>query len=164
MNSMTEKIWDYIDGTCTAEEREQISRLIVHDEEHKRIYNELLQLHSGFSELELDEPPMAFTYNVMEQIRSGQASIPLKTVVNKYLIRGIVTFFIGSILVLLIVVLSSIGHPSGQSVFQLPREINMGYPAKYFTGAWLNAFLLFDVVLGLFLFDAYLRKHRHAKQ
>lgn len=159
MNSLTEKIWDYIDGNCSAEERRRIDHLIQHDEEYKRTYNELMQLHNEFGAIELDEPPMAFTNKVMEQIRAQQASVPLKTGVNKYIIWGVASLFIGTILVLLLVVCSHIGqstiHPSSQI-----SRFSLGHPEKYFTGAWLNGFLLFDVVLGMFLFDAYLRRHR----
>lgn len=159
MNSIEEKLWNYIDGACTSDEQKQISHLIAHDEEYQRIYKELMQFHNEFDTLELDEPPMAFTYKVMEQIRAQEASVPLKTAVNKYVIGSIATFFVGTIVVLLLVAFDYVGQPTGQPVFQLPQIVTASHPEKYFTTAWLNGFLLFDIVLGLFLFDAYLRKH-----
>lgn len=158
MNNITEKLWDYIDGNCTAEEHAQISRLIEHDEEYQRIYTGLLQLHNEFNAIELDEPPMAFTHHVMEQIRTQQASVPLKAAVNKYLIWGIAALFIGSIVLLFVFMLSGINWSAGQNTLQLPEIWKLSNPGKYFTGAWLNGFLLFDVVLGLFLLDTYLHK------
>lgn len=162
MNSIEEKLWNYIDGACSAEERGQVSHLIQYDEEYKRTYNELLQVHNEINALELDEPPMAFTSKVMEQIRAQHANVPLKASVNKHIIWGIMIFLIGSILTLFVFALSHVGQSTGQSVLQLSREINIIHPEKYFTGTWLNGFLLFDMVLGLFLVDAYLRRHRQS--
>jgi hypothetical protein len=49
MNSIEEKLWNYIDGTCSPQEHEHISQLILHDEEYKQQYAELMQLHNEFS-------------------------------------------------------------------------------------------------------------------
>jgi anti-sigma factor RsiW len=73
MSSIEEKLWNYIDGTCTPDEQEAIARLIAQDEIYRRKYNELLKLNAEFAAIELDEPPMAFTYNVMEAIRTENA-------------------------------------------------------------------------------------------
>jgi hypothetical protein len=161
MNSIEEKLWNYIDGTCSPQEHEHISQLILHDEEYKQQYAELMQLHNEFSNLELDEPPMAFTYNVMEQIRTQEASVPLKAAINKRIIYAIAGFFVLSILALLVFTLRDINWSSGsssQTTFKMPVQINAPQVKSIFSGRWMQGFLFFDVVLGLFLFDAYLRK------
>mgnify|MGYP001551460018 FL=1 len=83
MNTMEEKLWNYIDGSCTADEKKAIDILIAQDEAYRRNYDELLALNQEFSKMELDEPSMAFTYNVMEGIRAEHARQPLKASIDK---------------------------------------------------------------------------------
>ncbi|QKJ31401.1 zf-HC2 domain-containing protein [Mucilaginibacter mali] len=164
MNSIEEKLWAYIDGTCTAAEREQISALIEHDAEYRQQYEELLQLHTGFGSLELDEPPMAFTYNVMEQIRTQEASVPLKAAINKRIIYAIAAFFVLTITVLLIFALRDINWSSGSSSVQLQDKLKLPQVNNVFTSKWMQGFLFFDLVLGMFLLDSYLRKRDTTKR
>ena len=97
MNNIEEKLWSYIDGTCPADEQSAISRMIASDESVRLKYNELLALDKEFAAMELDEPSMAFTYNVIEAIRTEEAMVPLKTRVNKRIIMGIMLFFVISL-------------------------------------------------------------------
>ena len=163
MNSIDEQLWDYIDGRCTAEAHERISRLILHDEQYRRQYDELMQLHADFSGIELDEPPMAFTYHVMEGIRAQEAAVPLKAGINKYIIRGIAAFFILTIGVLLFMALSQVNWHAGAATVKLPVEVNITQVRHYFNGPVLKTFLFFDLILGMFLLDAYLRKQAYNK-
>src|SRR5476651_925461 len=101
MNSIEEQLWNYIDGTCTAAEQEEVARLIEQDSAYRSQYESLLLLNSEFDKIELDEPPMAFAYNVMEQIRTQEALVPLKSGINKNIITGIIGFFVLSISILL---------------------------------------------------------------
>jgi hypothetical protein len=159
MNTIEEKLWNYIDGTCTAEEREAISILIERDEVYRHKYEELLLLNAEFSNMEMDEPSMAFAYNVMETIRTENAMKPLKATVDQRIIKGIGLFFILTISALLIFTLSQIKWTSGGSV--LPTvDINFKMPniKEYFNSTAVYAFLFVDLILGLFLLDNYLRK------
>src|ERR1700733_12773064 len=104
MNNIDEKLWEYIDGKCTADEQKTISSLIAGDESFRLKNEELLALNNYFSAMELDEPPMAFTYNVIEAIRTEQAQQPLKAAINKRIIRGISIFFIATLAILLILI------------------------------------------------------------
>jgi len=160
MNSIEEKLWNYIDGTYTAAERDEISRLIESDSAYREQYRELVLLNSEFEKMELDEPPMAFTYNVMEQIRTQEALVPLKSGINKNIIRGIGGFFVLTICLLLIIALRDVKWSTGQSNFQMPAQMSSSNIKGIFTGTWMNAFLLFDVILGLFLLDTFLRKKK----
>src|ERR1700712_5129123 len=102
MNNLEERLWNYIDGTCSAEEQRAIDILIAQDESVRSKYEELLALNSEFSKMEVDEPSMAFTYNVMEGIRAEIAQKPLKAGINKRIIRGISIFFVVSIVLMVI--------------------------------------------------------------
>ena len=164
MNSIEEKLWDYIDGTCTPEEHAQISQLIAQDVAYKRQYEELLQLNSEFATLELDEPPMAFTYNVMEQIRTQEATVPLKAAINKKIIWGIAAFFVLTILTILVYTLTGMKWNTTATTVKIPVQLNAAIPSDLFTGPWMKGFLFFDVVLGLFLLDSFLRKRNAGKQ
>ena len=163
MNSIEERLWNYIDGACLPEEQQAISLLIEQDALYRSKYLELLQLNQEFATMELEEPPMAFTYNVMETIRAEYAQKPLKANINLGIIRGISAFFVFIILALIIVVLANIQWSTVNSGF---HTTNFQLPdfTKYFTGPVIKGFLFFDVVLGLFLFDAYLRKKSFSKQ
>ncbi|MDB5155580.1 MAG: hypothetical protein JWR50_287, partial [Mucilaginibacter sp.] len=89
MNSIEERLWDYIDGNCSAAEREAIDLLLVNNEGYRQKYLELLAFNREIAAMELDEPSMAFTYNVIEQIRTDYAKQPLKAKINKNIIRVI---------------------------------------------------------------------------
>jgi len=102
MNTIEERLWNYIDGTCSEVDRKAVDILIAQDEVYRRKYQELLALNQAFSKMELDEPSMAFTYNVMEAIRAEHAQQPLKAGINKRIIKSISGFFIVSIALLLI--------------------------------------------------------------
>ena len=68
-SSIEERLWDYIDGLTPAEEKSAIEQLIDSNIEWRNKYHELLDVHQLMSKsLELDEPSMRFTQNVMEDI------------------------------------------------------------------------------------------------
>jgi len=165
MNEIEEKLWNYIDGNGTPEERRAMDMLIATDEVYKRQYNELLQLNAEFAGMELDEPSMAFTYKVMETIRTENAMKPLKATINPRIIWGIAAFFIISISALLIFVLSGVnwsaGHGNG-AAFNV--DLQVPHVENYMNGTVLKVFVLFDIVLALFLADGYLRKKLNSKQ
>jgi len=166
MNTIEEKLWNYIDGTCSDEDRKAIDILIAQDEVYRRKYEELLALNQEFSKIELDEPPMAFTYNVMEAIRAEHAQQPLKAGINKRIIKVISGFFIVSIALLLVLAISNVhvGNSSVNISVHLPDSVRLPDIKNYLSKPVLEGFLFFDIVLGLFLFDALLRRKGVSKQ
>jgi len=166
MNTIEEKLWNYIDGTCSDEDRKAIDILIAQDEVYRRKYEELLALNQDFSKMELDEPPMAFTYNVMEAIRAEHAKQPLKAGINKRIIKVISGFFIVSIALMLILAISNVhlGNSSANISVHLPDSLRLPDIKNYLSKPVLEGFLFFDIVLGLFLFDAWLRRKSVSKQ
>jgi hypothetical protein len=156
-------LWNYIDGNCSESEQKVIRQLIDSDVSVRTKYVELLALNSEFAAIELDEPSMAFTYNVMEVIRMEQAQVPLKTTINKKIIIGIAIFFGATILTLLVFTFLNINwneiktSPALSTTFKLPNF------KSYVSKPLIEGFLFFDVVLALFLLDSYLRKRNFAK-
>jgi hypothetical protein len=175
MNSIEEKLWNYIDGNCTPAEQQAIAMLIEQDEAYRQTYNELLSLNADFAAIELDEPPMAFTYNVMEQIRAEQTQKtfkPLKASVDKRIIRGIAWFFILSIGILVIFALSQAEWKTNTMGLKLPQLklptvglSSLGLPSlgKWVSAPLVQGFLFFDLILVLYLFDYWLRHKKTAK-
>jgi len=166
MNTIEEKLWNYIDGTCSDEDWKAIDILIAQDEVYRRKYQELLALNQEFSKMELDEPPMAFTYNVMEAIRAEHAQQPLKAGINKRIIKVISGFFIVSIALMLILAISNVhpGNASDNISVHLPDSLRLPDIKSNVSKPLLEGFLFFDIVLGLFLFDAWLRRKSVSKQ
>lgn len=160
MKSIEEKLWDYIDGTCTTDEQKAISLLIETDKAYKDKYHQLLQLNNEFTNMELDEPSMPFAYNVMEAIRTEQAQKPLKATINSYIIKGIAAFFILVIAGLLIASLSTMDWSVGTETVNSLKMPNLD---SLLNNEVLTIFLFLDTVLGLFFLDTYLRKRRFLK-
>lgn len=160
MKSIEEKLWDYIDGTCTSDEQKAISLLIETDKAYKDKYHDMLQWNNEFANMELDEPSMPFAYNVMEAIRVEQAQKPLKTSINTYIIKGIAAFFVLVIAGLLIASLSTMDWAVGTETANIFR---MPYLGSLLNSRVLNIFLFLDTVIGLLFLDTYLRKRRFLK-
>ncbi|WP_295721105.1 hypothetical protein [Mucilaginibacter sp.] len=165
MNTIEEKLWNYIDGTCTPAEQDAIARLIEQDEVYSQKYQELLLLNQEFASMELDEPSMAFTYNVMETIRTENARQPLKAAIDKRIIIGVGAFFVFTILALLIFTIANthFSFPAGNVKVNLPAGIKLPSAGSIFSSQVFKWFLVFDVVLALFLTDSYLRRKNTAK-
>src|SRR5687768_1406159 len=89
-----EKLWEYIDGLSTDEERAAIQRLLHSDDEWKRKHNELLELNRMLNSTELEQPSMRFAQNVMEEIVKQHIAPATRTYINKKLIYGIGGFLI----------------------------------------------------------------------
>ena len=165
MNYIEEQLWNYLDGTCTPQERDAIAHLIATDKTYQQKYEEILSFNQELENIELDAPPMAFTYNVMEAIRTEEASKPLKAAIDNRIIKGIAAFFIVSIVVLLGIALANVNWASmSAEKVQIPTSVHLPAIKNYFSGPALKGFLFFDVVLALFLFDGYLRKRNTTQQ
>jgi magnesium-transporting ATPase (P-type) len=165
MNIIEEKLWNYIDGTCTPAEQDAIELLIEQDEAYRIKYQELLLLNQQFAAIELDEPSMGFTYKVMETIRTENARQPLKAAINKHVIMGIGAFFVLTILALMVFTFANI-HVSFDTTavkVDLPASVKLPSAGNIFSNPVFKWFMVFDVVLALFLTDSYLRRKKTVK-
>jgi hypothetical protein len=161
MNNIEEQLWNYIDGICTPEEQKALSILIEKDERYQMKYRELSALNKDFMQAELDEPSMAFTYNVMESIRAGHAQQPLKAAVNNKIIWGIALFFGSTILILLIFALANINWSAAQLDTGIKPDFKLPNLATGISKPLIDGFLLVDTILGLYLLDSYLQKKKN---
>jgi hypothetical protein len=161
--NMEERLWDYIDGLASAEEKSFIEQLIETNSEWKVKYAELLDTHQLMKHhLELDAPSMRFTQNVMEEIARLQISPATKNYINSKIIWGIGIFFITLLIGMIGYGLSQINWSSGGDT-NLPIDITKVNWDKMFNNTYTNAFIMINTVLGLMLLDMYLGKKKQER-
>lgn len=158
MNTIEQQLWDYIDGNLDEFSKKAIEEKIESDVRIKAQYEELLKLNSAFSGLDLDEPSMSFTRNVMESIALAPAPVAMKTKVDKKIIYAIGGFFIVSLLFLFGYALYSSNLSMPKLDFNSIFNFNLD---RYITPTVLYSFLFFDLVIGLVFLDQFLRKRIH---
>jgi len=159
--TIEERLWEYIDGMATPEERTVIDQLIEADAEWRAKYGELLETHQMMQASELEEPSMRFTKNVMEEIALLQIAPAAKTYMNKKIIWGIAIFFITMIVGFLIYGIGQVQWSSGSSSSSpIPIDLSNIDFSKMFNNTYINIFMMMNMILGLFLFDRYLANKR----
>src|SRR6476646_2113647 len=141
MPDIEQRLWNYIDNTCDAEERRMIEEFLQNDDSWKKKYQELLYVNKLMHEsIELEEPSMRFAKNVMEEIAQSHIAPATKTYINKRIINGIAAFFIIVIGCLLIYGFSQINLSvtgNNSSRFDLYKlDIS-----KYFNKKFMNIFI-----------------------
>ena len=113
--------------------------------------------------MELEQPSMRFSMNVMDQLQGLQPAPATKQYINKTIIRSIAVFFILSIVGFLIYSFTLIDWSSPVSTgegYQLP-SISFDYKL-FLNSTWLNVLLMLNVVMGLLYLDNYLRRKKEA--
>ncbi|MEI9945021.1 MAG: hypothetical protein WDN26_12490 [Chitinophagaceae bacterium] len=156
---LEERLWEYIDGVSSKEEKSVIEKLLVSNSEWKSKYHELLEVHQLMKSSELEEPSMRFTKNVMDEIARLQIAPAAKTYINKNIIRGLAAFFITMIVGFLIYGLAQVDWTTGTDS-KLPVDLSKVDYSKIFSNTYMNAFMMINVILGLFLFDRVLANKR----
>ena len=160
---MEGRLWDYIDGTSPREEREKIRLLLGTDAAWQKKHAELTGFSDLLSSQELDAPSMRFTKNVMEQIALLQVSPASRQYINKNVIRGLTAFFLVLITGFLIYGLAQIhwtDTPTDSMVPKLHLDASRVDWSKGLNNNYVNAFLLINVVLGLFVLDRFLQQNK----
>ncbi|NRB52233.1 MAG: hypothetical protein HRU41_31455 [Saprospiraceae bacterium] len=69
-------IWRFIDGDCDEAETKALLQRIEDDPEFKQAVEERRQLDEAFGSLELEQPSMRFTTNVMEHLPMLYQQLP----------------------------------------------------------------------------------------
>ncbi|MBK9568996.1 MAG: hypothetical protein IPO53_03115 [Chitinophagaceae bacterium] len=157
--TIEERLWNFIDGTAIPSEIPVIEQLLQSDEAWKKKYKELLQVNKLLKSSELDAPSLRFTKNVMEEISRLHIAPATKSYINNKIIWGIGFFFIASLVGFLIYGFGQMGLSVGEET-SLSRNLNKVDFSKFFSNTWVNAFLMINVVLGLFLLDNFFTAKR----
>ena len=149
------RLWAYIDGI--SEEASVIGRLIAGNADWKAKYAELLEVHQMVQSIDLEEPSLRFTRNVMEEISRLQIAPATKRYINTKIIWGIAAFFITVIVGFLVYGFSQIdwsaGNSNGSAIGVDLTSVDF---SKMFNNTFVNLFMMLNVILGLMLLDRYL--------
>ncbi|MEO5946676.1 MAG: hypothetical protein ABIP79_07640 [Chitinophagaceae bacterium] len=155
------RLWNFIDGSVTTDEKTVIQKLLETDASWKAKYNELLQVNDLLKSSELEAPSMRFSKNVMEQISKLQIAPATKSYINNKIIWGIGFFFIALMVGFLIYGFGQMEWTSGTES-SISKNINKIGFSKFFNNTLVNVFMMINVILGLFLLDNYLNTKRKA--
>ena len=79
------QLWEYIDGSLLDAERNAVEKLIADNSFWKQRYHELLDLHQSINLIELEQPSLRFTKNVMDEIARYQIAPATK---NLFIVQG----------------------------------------------------------------------------
>ena len=161
-NNIDDRLWEYIDGSNSVEEKSAIEKLIETNKQWKEKYHELLELHQLVQSSTLEEPSLRFTKNVMEEIAKYQIAPAAKTYINNKIIWGIGIFFITLIIGFLIYGFGQVDWTAGDN--NLPIDISKVNYGKFFNNTYVNVFMMINVVLGLMLLDRYLAAKKRKLQ
>lgn len=159
-----ERLWNFIDGTVSTGEKTVIEKLLQTNEEWKAKYNELLQVIKLLQASELEAPSMRFSKNVMEEIAKLHIAPATKSYINKKIIRGIAFFFIAMIVGFLIYGFGQMDWTADNEsiISKNINKVNFNKIdfSKFFSNTWVNAFMMVNLVIGLFLLDNYFSNKR----
>ncbi|MGK2864037.1 MAG: hypothetical protein ACSLE0_19050 [Chitinophagaceae bacterium] len=153
------RLWNYIDGLSSQEEKTVIEHLLETDLDWKAKYSELLDIQQLLQSSELEAPSLRFTKNVMEEIAKLHIAPATKNYINKRVIWGIGFFFITLIVGFLVYAFGQVDW-SAQGDARMPVDFARVDYSKIFSNNLVNVFLMINVILGLFLVDRYLANKR----
>jgi hypothetical protein len=153
------RLWAFIDGI--SEESSIIEKLVADSREWREKYAELLEIHQLMASTELEQPSMRFTKNVMEEIARYQIAPATKEYINKKIVWGIGVFFITMIIGFLGYGIAQIDwSEAGSSASPLGVDFGAVDYSKMFNNSFFNAFMMLNIIMGLFLLDRYLNMKR----
>jgi hypothetical protein len=156
--NMEDRLWEYIDGLSSHEEKSAIEELLESNQQWKEKYHELFDLHQLVQSSALEEPSLRFTKNVMEEIAKYQIAPATKTYINNRIIWGIGAFLVVLVIGFLIYGFGQMDWNTSDS--SLPIDLTKIDYSKFFSNTYVNVFMMINVVLGLVLLDRYLESKK----
>ena len=161
MKPIKERLWEFIDGTCSAEEKISIEKLLQADPAVKQLYEEFLSLSGNLKSMEMDEPSMRFAQNVMDRIAFEPAPKPLVTKIDKRIINIIAGFFIATLSALVIFILTQLNWtaPNQNFSFNIP-QVDL---SKFFGSAFIEGAIVVFAIVSLFMIDRLLQHRRNMR-
>jgi hypothetical protein len=150
-----ERLWNFIDGTASADEKTVIEQLLLQNAAWKEKYAELLQVNELLKSTDLEAPSLRFTKNVMEEISKLHIAPATKSYINQKVIWGLGFFFIAMLVSFVIYAFSQVAFSGGEQS-AISTNLDKVDFSKIFNNNWVNACMMVNVVLGLVLLDHYL--------
>ncbi len=160
MTKQEEQLWNYIDGFCNVTEKAEIEARLATDEVFKQLYVQLLAVNQQLAaHLDVDEPSMSFTRNVMAQLQQEIVPVRLKTKVDGRIVYAIGGFFSITLLGLLVYAFATAEFKIKMPVFNLGADID-----ALINPTFLMVFLFVNATLLLIYLDSFLRKRMKKTQ
>ncbi|MFM6954254.1 MAG: hypothetical protein ACKOWL_04650 [Sphingobacteriaceae bacterium] len=153
MKNIEEHIWKYVEGSCSLKEQKELDDLLSRDPTCRLLYDKIKALHIQLNKLELEEPSMSFERNLMEKIETEPTPGRINALIDMRIIRGIAVFFLLSIFSLL----AWAFYLTDWSHATVALEMPVMHWEKYINRPFIIAFLFFDMVLGLYFIDYWIR-------
>lgn len=163
--NMEEMLWDYIDGNADIKNTSFIENLLQSDAVWQAKYKELLEVHTLMLEsIELDQPSLRFTQNVMEEISRLYITPAASNYINKNVIRGIGIFFLISIAGLLVYGFGQTNWSDTSNVIPGMDKLDVSRFdwSRFYNNTYTNIFIMVNIILGLMLLDMYLTRKKKA--
>lgn len=158
-DGMEARLWEYIDGIENSAEKSAIEKLIEENTAWRTKYAALLELHQMMQSSELEEPSMRFTKNIMDEIAKLHIAPATKSYINKKVIWSLGAFFFITIFSFLVFGFTQVDWSAGSSSGYTISFKEIDY-SPMFNNTYMNIFMMFNIVLGLILFDKYLANKR----
>src|SRR5262245_21617420 len=114
-SNMEDRLWNYIDGNASIDEKSVIEQLIRSDAEWREKYSELMSVNDLLKSGELDAPSLRFTKNVMEEIAKLQITPATRSYINKKIVWGIGFFFIAMLVAIVVYAFGQMTASTGGS-------------------------------------------------
>ena len=157
---MEERLWNWLDGLCSQTETKQLQEMVDTLPEWKASYAELQELHKSLkTDMELMQPSMRFSKNVMEQIALTSITNTSKAYLNNRIIWAIGGIFVALISAVLLYAIGMVdwAAQSGNSS-SLPKtgleKVNW---SQAFGGSFTTIAVIIIGLLCMVLLDQYLR-------
>lgn len=159
-----ELLWNYIDGVAGDENTSFIENLLQTDAAWQAKYKELLDVHTLMKEsMELDQPSLRFTQNVMEEISRLYITPAASSYINKNVIRGIGIFFLITIAGLLVYGFGQTNWSDTRSIPGMDKlDMSRFDWSKLYNSTYTSVFIMVNIILGLMLLDMYLTTKKKA--
>jgi len=156
------QLWEYLDDTCTSADRQRIDMLLQNDPEWQKKLGELSALHVTLAgSMELEQPSLRFSKNIMDMVGHTHIAPAAKKYINYTIIRSIAAFFIIAIISVLIYALATTNRATSapDALSRLYSTPNINFTG-FFTSSMFNIIVGINIILGLLLVDAWLRRKR----
>ena len=155
------QIWEYIDGLCNSSDQERIATLIETETIWHQTYLELSAVHEGlFQNMELEQPPLRFTKNIMEAVAKTQIAPATKKYINLKLIKGIAAFFIVLLVSMHVYAFVTAKWTAGNASFIHNLGLEKINPGSLVTGNAIKLAITINVILGLVFLDKLRQKNK----
>ena len=162
MKNLEDKIWDYIDGFATVQERIDLEAFLKQNPQAQEKFDELNAINLDFKDLELDQPSMSFSANIMREINSPLSK---SATIDKRIIYAIGGLFGVAIAACFLVVLFNIDWSTSSGFnykFEFPN-LSFSNTLLAFTEKYqylFYGFLMFDLAVLLKFIDGYLSNRK----